>query len=44
MNKLFCRRHGRWKKGLSIKEHEGNGGEHMLVSNANFTIELKDPF
>jgi len=25
MNKLFCRRHGKWKKGLSEEEHGGNG-------------------
>ncbi len=25
MNKLFCRRHGKWKKGLSWEEHGGNG-------------------
>jgi hypothetical protein len=25
MNKLFCRRHGKWKKGLSGEEHGGNG-------------------
>ncbi len=26
MNKLFCRRHGKWKKGLSGEENGGNGG------------------
>jgi hypothetical protein len=26
MNKLFCRRHGRWKKGLNVKDMEGMEG------------------
>jgi hypothetical protein len=32
------------EKRFERKGHGRNGGEHMLVLNVNFTIELTDPF